>query len=195
MSDTTQRPALSVVTGAAQASGELRPRPTLASVPPPQPVRPHQLGLEGVPARPDTLISLGLQGIDFTDFASTLRRHGVRVVLDLRVSSSFRGSGFSMQLVLALFESQRVQYRRLPALVDRRDDRLVNEHVRQRRYAAFLAEQSARLAEVHALVLKGPAILIGWESHHPGSDRAILIDALQRLSTTTFELIVAPGQL
>jgi hypothetical protein len=192
MSDSTQRPALSVLTGAAQASGELRAPPRLASVPPPQPVPPQQLGLDGVPARTDTLLSLGLQGISFVTFTSVLRRHSVRTVLDLRVSSSFRGDGFSMHQVLVLFEANRIRYRRLPALVNRRDDGSLNEHVRQRRYAAFLADQRPSLAEVRALILKGPAVLLGWESNHAGSDRAILIDALLRESSEPFQLILAP---
>jgi hypothetical protein len=138
------------------------------------------------------LISLGLQGLSFDTFALALRRHGVCIVLDLRVSSSFRGEGFSMEHVLALFEGARIRYRRLPSLVDRREDPGLSEAVRQRRYALFLEEQRDALGEIRASIRKGPAALLGWEALHAGSDRAVLVDALQRQSGDSFDLIVLP---
>ena len=133
-----------------------------------------------------------MRELDFTTFASLLREHAVRVVLDLRVSSSFRGSGFSVERVFEVFEGCRIRYRRLPNLVNRRDDAPLNEHVRQRRYAAFLEEQKTALAELRALVRAGPAVLLGWEADHATSDRAILIDALQLTGAERFQLVVAP---
>jgi hypothetical protein len=194
MNNESERPTLSIVPGAAGVAREPRSRATLASVPPPAAVAPQQLRLEGVPARTDTLISVGLHGLTFMSFATLLRKHGVRVVLDLRVSSSFRGNGFSMQQVFTLFDELRIHYRRLPALADRRDDCTLNEHVRQRRYAAFLDGCIADLVAVRSLILKGPAVLLGWESAHLGSDRAILADALQRVGSEPFELVVAPAE-
>ena len=144
------------------------------------------------PPHPDTLISLGLRDLDFSTFASVLRQYGVRVVLDFRVSSSFRGPGFSMEAVSQLFEATRIQYRRLPRLADRQDDIPLNQHVRQRRYAVFLEEKKATLEELRALIRGGPAVLLGWEAGHVGSDREVLIEALQRASAEPFQLVVAP---
>lgn len=192
MSNTTMRPRLIVVASEAQPSGTRQRRAVLASVPPPKPTPPQQLSLQGVPARPDTLISLGLRDLDFATFASSLREHGVRIVLDLRVSSSFRGSGFSVNRVFGLFEANHIHYRRLPKLVDRRDEVPLNAHVRLRRYAAFLEEQKNVLLELRTLVRAGPALLLGWETDHSSSDRAILVEVLRRTTADPFELVVPP---
>lgn len=191
MSEITQRPTFVVVPGEAQAENHPRPRVALASVPPPKPVRPQQLGLHGVPMHSDTLISVGLQGLNFAKFSSLVREHGTRVVLDLRVSSSFRSGGFSVHEVLALFEEQRIHYRRLPGLVDRRDQVVGNEQVRKRRYADFLEQQKASLDVIRKLIRQGPAVLIGWEANHADSDRAVFVDVLQRTYTERFALVVA----
>lgn len=192
MSSTIQRPILSVVTGEAQLTSEGRPRGALASVPSPKPSPPQQLGLQGVPAHPDTLISVGLHGMDFMTFASVVHRHAVRTVLDFRVSSSFRGSGFSIDAVFRLFEMQGIRYRRLPGLVDRRDGAFVNDHVRQRQYAMFLEKQKDVLKDIRELVRNGPAALVGWEANHVNSDRAILVDVLQSAGVERFILVIAP---
>ena len=186
----TQRPTLFVIAGEAQVGNERRSGPTLAPVPPPKPTQPQQLTLHGVPAHPDTLISLGLRELDFATFSSVLREHSARILLDLRVSPSFRGSGFSVARVQHLFDSQRIHYKRLPSLVNCAEDVQLNPHVQQRRYAAFLEQQKPALAELRALIRRGPAVLLGWDSSHEGSDRAVLVDVLQRVSSEPFELVI-----
>jgi hypothetical protein len=190
MSSTTQRPTLFVIAGEAQFGNERRSGPPLVPVPPPKPTQPQQLTLQGVPARTDMLVSLGLQELDFATFSSVLRAHSARVLLDLRISPSFRGSGFSVPRVQVLFASQQIHYRRLPSLVNSTDDMQLDPHVRQRQYAAFLEEQKPALVELRALIRRGPAVLLGWASNHQGSDRAVLVDVLQRVSGEPFELAI-----
>ena len=202
MSD-AQRPTLRLIHG--EVSGQCRPAaggtrdrvdrraaPTLTVVPR-GPATPHQLTLPGVYTRADTLVSLGVRDLDFTAFATVLQRHGARVVLDARVSPSFRGVGFSVARVEQLFGARGIAYKRFPGLAHVEGTTRGSPHVERRRYEAYLVEEPRRalLDDLRDMIRRGPAVLLGWEPVHEGSDREALIAVLLRAYEDPFDLAVA----
>jgi hypothetical protein len=184
--------------GGVASAGDAAPTAAPAtSSGPSGPGRSYQLSLPGVVVRPETLVSLGMGDLDFDTFAAWLRRCGARAVLDLRVSASFRGVGFSVARVRQLLDATGVEYTRFPDLANVVEDLRVDPRVLLRRYEVHLeaARRRPLLDDLRSMVRRGPAVVLGWEPEHRGSDREALVDVLRRVYVDSFDLVVLNGDV
>jgi len=166
-------------------------RPLLSVVRPMPPRGPQQLALPGLIHDPATVLSLGIGSVDFETFADILRAHGVRRVIDTRLSPSFRHRGFSLHAVSRLFVTLGIEYQRMPELGNRFIGQATNEHVVLQRFAEPLAQNTDALRALHRKISMGPALLLGWSESHEMSERGVILDALARIESG-FKLVVLP---
>ena len=153
---------------------------------------PKQLELLSTMAwKTNTVVSVTIEDWRAEQFAALIGRLLIRMVIDVRLSPSFYGNGFSRTAVLEMFESRRIAYCRRPQLANCHVGTTWNEIVALQRYEEQLREQSEDIEWLAEQVNNGPVMLLGSNDQHGGSERDVLIRSLQRRGVE-FDLVV-PG--
>ncbi len=182
------RPSFQVLSGGAQ--GSIGPEATDSRRLSPQTLQlvPHlaaapveQLLLAGMHRRKETLLSLGIFDLDYPQFRKLLSIHGVRHIVDIRLTRSFGSNGFPWQ-----FESHMAQlgilYEGIDALANREERRHPREPsaALMARYAASLRSKTSLLTALRLRIEQGPLLLLGW-SCPPGemTDQDVVVSVLR----------------
>jgi hypothetical protein len=149
---------------------------------PPQP--PQQLELFASLFEPPKIVSVGFDGITFTLFESIIRTEGIKKVIDIRLSPSFWGRGFSIESFRALLEHSKTSYEHVPVFANKYIGDSWDYDVTMRKYADYIQTQRDALLELEDKVREGPLLLLGRTPSHGASARAILVNALIELGLT-----------
>lgn len=180
---------LSVVTGGGEGDGRrigqlIALDPALASnVRPPNVLR--------VPVRSATIVSIGIDGLDFTTFCETLQKYEIRRITDIRLLASFHGQGFDSKMVFQLFREHAITYERSLDLNNRFIGESANEHIVFNLFLAYLKNNEEPLRRLQTQVAEGPLLLLGRAAEHQNSERDAVVQALACLGAN-FDLITNP---
>lgn len=187
MSDGRKVGSLSVVRGNGEGNGHRVGR--LVALEPLCPAAPQQLGFVAVPGRASTVISLGMDGLEFASFCELLVAYGVRRIVDIRLLPAFRGRGFDPTAVFETFGRASIAYERMTELGNRFLGDPINERVRFNRLLAYLRGCHEALRRLRERIEQGPLLLLGRSADHRGSEREAVLMALGALEGS-FDLIV-----
>jgi len=138
-----------------------------------------QLGIPGLGRSRRNLVSVGLDGLEVHDVDALMQDEGVRHVVDIRLSPTFRGPvGVAMQKAIS---ASLVSYSHLSGLSDPFVGVLAPAWERRDRYLQHLLKVVDQLNVVMKLIHDGPVLLLSWIPRHRESDRAVVIEALQTI--------------
>lgn len=186
MADERKSRMLSVVSGSGEGDGRRVGR--LATVQANVPAVHQQLGLPAVSAHQATIVSLGMDAVDFESFRELIVAYGIRRIVDIRILASFRGRGFEPSPVFEFLRGMNVSYERITELGNRFVGESVNEHVVFNKFLAHLHTCQDSLRRLREQVEHGPLLLLGRASEHCGSERDAVVKALGVLAGE-FDLI------
>jgi len=189
MSTSSKRSFLTVVRGGNNGDG--RQTGQLAVLQPPPPAVPHQLALMRVPVRKPTIISLGIDGLDYRAFCQILREYNVQRIADIRLLAAFRGRGFNVDAVFEMFKQQNIKYERMLDLANHFIGESLNEQVVFDMFRAYLQGAQGALRHLRLQVEEGPLLLLGREAEHQVSERDGVVQLLAK-GGPGFDLLVNP---
>ena len=129
------------------------------------------------------LVSVGYEGRDADELISTLTEHGVRVLVDVRLTPLSRKKGLSKTKLAAALADAGIKYvhhRELGNPKDNRDDFRSGSATSRARYRRLLSEPDAAgaLQHVSELLDEGVVALLCFERDHGQCHRGIVADAL-----------------
>lgn len=189
-----RRSSLTVLRGGGEPSP--RPTPALEVVPATSPLPPQQMELPGLLVHPATLVSVGIDGLEFDDFVHILRQNGIRQLADIRVSPSFYGRGFSREGVSSLLAELGVHYEHMRQLGNRFIGDSWDQRVVLQRFSEHVRSSQEALRHLRDKVRAGPVLLLGRGRAHEQSERAVVTKALAELDSqfTLVALDQLPGR-
>ncbi|MFS8067451.1 MAG: DUF488 family protein [Byssovorax sp.] len=176
----------SVVPG--QGAGDGRRVGRLSAVEPIGPAVHQQLGFVAVSGRAETVISLGIDGMDWESFRELILAFNIRRVVDIRLLPAFLGRGFDPAVVFDVFSQRSIIYERMLQLSNRFLGDSVNQHVVFNKFQAYLRDCKEPLLRLREQIEQGPLLLLGRAADHHGSERDAVLSALGAIKGG-FELI------
>lgn len=189
MSTSLKRSFLTVIRGGSDGDG--RQTGQLAVLQPPSPSVPCQLALMRTHVRRSTVISLGIDGLDYRGFCQILQEYNVQRIADIRLLAAFRGRGFNVDAVFEMFRQQDIKYERMPDLANHFIGESLNEQVVFDMFRAYLQGAQGALRHLRLEVEDGPLVLLGREAEHRGSERDVVVQLLSKVGPG-FDLLVNP---
>lgn len=138
----------------------------------------QQLGFPFVRAT-RMLISVGYDGLTHELLDRLLSAYMPTTFVDIRVSPSFNNQTLNREAVAHVFRSYQVDYFHLPELANIFIGESLDFRWSLEKYAASLADNS-HLAELQGLIEQGPVVLLSRTHDHCSSERAVLVDELNR---------------
>lgn len=138
-----------------------------------------QLGFSFAYLNPETVLSLGYDGLGPERLREILRTYTPRFFVDLRVSPSFNTGRLSRQLVGDLFKEFRVKYFHTTELSNRFVGSSLDYSRTLEMYAGSVA-QAPQLSHLSEMVANGPVVLLSGVRKHEPSERMILVHELRR---------------
>nr|WP_249351569.1 DUF488 family protein [Corallococcus exiguus] len=142
---------------------------------------PQQLDLFSESSPSSRIISLGFDGVDFGSFERLIKNEHIKTIVDVRLSPSFIGRGFSLDNFSSLIQHHSIGYEHMPALANK----YIGEHwdagIILNRYAEHVWTNRELLVQLKHKAAEGPLLLLGRTPHVGLSGRSILIDALVEL--------------
>lgn len=158
----------------------------LVTQPPSEPA--VQLGLFGLSAIRRCLISVGLDGVERDVLFDILHREGVRHIVDIRVSPTFRTD---VGRVLEQAITKRLaSYVHVPLPFHPLLHRGAPEWELRARHVEELLSAHEILNTIIEKVDDGPVLLLSWTPSHVSSDRDLFVAALREVAKNDFTLIV-----
>ncbi len=154
--------------------------PDLALIPPPE-AKYEQLllGGWGETGSHGCLLSVGFDSLDFNSLRQILVSSGTRRLVDIRLLASFRGRGFTPDIVESTFRNLGIEYLRFHELANPFVGRSTNPHLVMQDYKTHLRERCAViLRRISAFLHQGPVLLLGRQATHFGSERELLAESL-----------------
>lgn len=134
----------------------------------------------------DTISTIGYEGASLDDFIATLRRNGIRHVLDIRDRPLSRKPGFSKQGFSAALAEASIAYTHLRPLGDPKPGREAMRGGRrdefERIFAAHMDRPEAGLSLTEAVRLAkySSAVLLCFEADHRCCHRHIVAERMAR---------------
>lgn len=132
-------------------------------------------------ARPASgrLLSVGFDTLDFDGFRTVLVQSRVKYVLDMRLLASFRGRGFSPDLVDRTFIELGISYERSIDLANAYVGTSSNVHSVMQLYSMHLRNDGiASLDRLISWLRAGPVLLLGRDPTHFGAERQLVVDCI-----------------
>ncbi|RKH15338.1 DUF488 domain-containing protein [Corallococcus sp. CA053C] len=165
-----------------QGEGHLRQdhKPILRTVVLARPA-PQQLELFGEAFSLPKIISVGLDGIDFDLFEEIIKTENIKHIIDIRLSPSFLGRGFSLEVLRSLIQREGVNYEHAPVFANKYVGESWDQAKVMHKYAEYIWTQKDALAQLKEKASAGPLLLLGRATHHCVSGRSILTNALTEL--------------
>jgi len=138
-----------------------------------------QLGFSFAYLNPETILSLGYDGLGPERLREILCTYTPRYFIDLRVSASFNTGRLSRQLVGGLFREFRVQYFHMTELSNRFVGSSLDYSRTLEMYARSIV-QAPQLSHLSEMVANGPVVLLSGVRKHEPSERMVLVHELRR---------------
>ena len=155
---------------------------------PPRETPAVQLGFPFVRVSNKMLVSMGYDGLSQKTLESLLSSYMPSTLVDIRVSPSFNNHELSRGSVARALKAFQVKYIHFPELANRFVGDSLDFRWSLQRYAESL-EVTPRLLELRGLIDQGPILLLSSRPAHEHSERAILVDVLQR-RWPAFDIII-----
>jgi hypothetical protein len=135
------------------------------------------------------ILSVGLEGLEFSTFYELMVVARVKYVVDIRHLASFRGRGFTPTLIDSSFQQLGIVYERCLDLVNPFLGTSQNSHWVLQQYATTLRqERSEALDRLADYLAHGTVLLLGRSPVHFGTEREVVTRLLaERL--TRLELL------
>lgn len=176
-----KRPHLRVVRASGHGEAPVSPGLT-PSTPTTKRSNAQQLALPGIlPSR--TLVGTSPAALFRRDLADTLRDLRARYVVDIRLAVEFGSLGLSRRDFEIIVERLGVTYGRFDALANLHDGFTRNAADTWARFRESLRFDPAHsaLVKLRGVIDEGPVVLLSESPYHEGSERQLVMEALQQL--------------
>ena len=153
-----------------------------------------QMSLPFVKPSTHAIISVGLDMLDYSSFELLVKTCEIAQIVDIRISPSFWGRGFSRPAIDDLFFRTGIVYRQCPELANVfvGDSALSHAGVVLERFRDHIRAKADLLQSFGTLVSHGPVLLVSRSSLHAHSERAIVVEELARIGVKFDLHVVGP---
>jgi len=179
--DDLKVPNLSILLGEGRPAHKAKP---FLTVVPYHRAPPQQLDLFDATLASRKIVSVGIDGLDLECFAHIVASEKIRRVIDMRLSPSFLGRGFSPENVRSLLQRADVAYEHVPALANRYIGDSWDDTFVLQKYATYIRAQHGALQQLNDRIANGPILLLGRTPAHAFSSRAVLVNALLEVGSS-----------